>query len=447
MYLLYSLLLVIWGILLLPVFLYKAWRRDKGLSGISERLGRLPDSLRFDGRGTIWFHACSVGEALSLHSLVRELRGILPEKRFVFSTITQSGRAVAIERFGCYGEGNTFYFPVDLACIVRRVFNHVRPSMVIMVDTEIWPNLLNQARRRDIPVVLVNGRISDASFPGYRRGRFFLKKVLPLYRALMMQSDEDAARIGAMGAPPEKTVVTGNMKFDGEEIREDAGAAAAGNLRQFLGLGDTDAPLIVAGSTHPGEEAVLFEVLQSIRQTSGLQQTRLLVAPRHPERFDAVAQLAERSGFIVKRRSDNSGSNPDAEVILLDTLGELAAAYRYAAIVFVGGTLIPHGGHSIMEPALCSKPVVVGPSMENFRTIMPEFLSYNGIRQITAQEEDREGQVRQLKEAFLQLLHNPKERDAMGAAARSILDRNRGAVRRTVEIIKTICGKTDSRGD
>ncbi len=442
MYLLYSLLLIIWGILLLPAFLYKALRRDKGLSGLSERLGRLPGSLRSDGRKTVWFHACSVGETLSLQPLVVLLNRRFPETRFVFSTITRTGRAIAVDRFSRYGEGNTFYFPVDLVCFVRRILDQVRPSMVVVVDTEIWPNLLHQAHRRDIPVVLVNGRISDSSFPRYRRGRFFLKKVLPEYRALLMQSEDDATRIGALGAPREKITVTGNMKFDGEAFAADAGKGRLEDLDQYLELGDSDVHWIVAGSTHADEETVLFDVLRSIRREPGLEKTRLLVAPRHPERFDAVARLAEQSGFGVRRRSDIPAANPNEEVLILDTLGELAAAYQYATIVFVGGTLVRHGGHSIMEPALCSKPIVIGPSMENFRAILPEFLSHGGIRQIAAEQEDRENQVRQLKEAFIELLRNPKERDALGAAARNVLERNSGAVRRTAEIIASIYEKT-----
>ncbi|MBN2243458.1 MAG: 3-deoxy-D-manno-octulosonic acid transferase [Acidobacteria bacterium] len=445
MYLLYSLMLVAWGVLLLPAFLYKAWRRDKGFTGVPERLGRLPDSLRSDGRRTFWLHACSVGETLSLQPLVRELARQFPETRLVFSSITPTGRSVARERFSRYGNGNTFYFPVDLACIVGRVLDHIRPCIVIAVDTEIWPNLLHQACRRRIPVVLVNGRISDASYPGYRRGRFFLKKVLPQYRSLLMQSEQDAARMEALGAPREKTVVTGNMKFDAETIGEETGEVPAGDLKRYLGPADAGAPLIVAGSTHPGEEAVLFEVLLSLRRNADLQRTRLLVAPRHPERFDAVARLAVQNGLRVKRRSEDAGRNrDDAEVLLLDTMGELAAAYRYATAVFVGGTLTRHGGHSIMEPALCCKAIVVGPYMENFRAVLPEFFSNGAIRQVRAGEGDRESQIRQLSETFLELLRDPGKRDAMGAAARRAADRSRGAVRKTAAMIAAII-KEDGR--
>jgi 3-deoxy-D-manno-octulosonic-acid transferase len=438
MYLLYSFILVFWGILLLPAFLYKAWRRNKGFPGISQRLGRLPETLRNDNREIFWFHACSVGETLSLQPLAEALHRRFPGARFIFSTTTQTGQEIAVERFAPYGEGNTFYFPIDLVCVVNRVLDWIRPSLIMVVETEIWPNLLHQAHGRNIPVVLINGRISNASFRHYRWVRAFLKKVFPQYRALLMQSEDNAFRIRGIGAPAEKITVTGNIKFDASAFEEDTHAVAVQELEQGLGLNGMDAPLIVAGSTHPGEEAILFEVLKSIRMTRGLQRTQLLVAPRHPERFEEVAQLAVQKGFGLKRRSQNSGTNPGAEVLLLDTIGELAAVYRYATVVFVGGTLVNHGGHSIMEPALCSKPIVVGPSMENFRTILNEFLTNGGIRQISAGGKDRNNQVRQLLNSFLQLLQNRAERDAMGLAARTVLDRNHGAVARSVEILESI---------
>jgi 3-deoxy-D-manno-octulosonic-acid transferase len=438
MYLLYSFILVFWGILLLPAFLYKAWRRNKGFPGISQRLGRLPENLQNNNPETFWFHACSVGETLSLQPLAQALHRRFPRARFIFSTTTQSGQEIAVERFARYGDGNTFYFPIDLACVVSRVLDWIKPSLITVVETEIWPNLLHQAHGRNIPVVLVNGRISNASFRHYRWGRSFLKKVFPQYRALLMQSKDDAFRIRGIGAPAEKITVTGNIKFDAGAFEEDADAVAAQDLEQGLGLNDLDAPLIVAGSTHPDEEAILFEVFKSIRTTRGLERTQLLVAPRHPERFEEVAQLAIQNGLGLKRRSQNSGTDSGAEVLLLDTIGELAAVYRYATVVFVGGTLTDHGGHSIIEPAICSKPIVVGPSMENFRSILSEFLTNGGIWQIAAGGKDRNSQVRQLLKAFRQLLQNRAERDAMGLAAREVLDRNHGAVSRSAQIIESI---------
>jgi 3-deoxy-D-manno-octulosonic-acid transferase len=438
MYLLYSILLVTWGLLLIPVFLYKAWRYHKYLPGLAQRLGHMPDHLRFDGRDTIWFHACSVGETLSLQPLAHYLHQRFPEARLLFSTITKTGQQVAIQRFVAYGEENTFYFPIDLASVVKRVLDWIQPTMIVIVDTEIWPNILHQANHRGIPVVLANGRISPAAFRHYRWARRVMHRVFRDYRILMMQSEDDAVRIAKIGAPAEKILVTGNIKFDRNLMGKDTGDILAHSLQRDFGLGESSAPLIVAGSTHPGEEQILLQVLQRIRLLPELQQTRLLLAPRHPERFDAVAQLAARSGFEVRRRTNSVGSGPEAPVLLLDTLGELAAVYRFATIVFVGGTLVDHGGHSIVEPALHSKAIVIGPSMENFRHILDEFRSHNGVRQIRAREQERSLQIQQLLDVFLQLLQNEKERATLGSAALSILERNRGAALRSGEKIAAI---------
>jgi 3-deoxy-D-manno-octulosonic-acid transferase len=438
MYLLYSLLLVFWGFLLLPIFLYKAWRYHKYLPGMSQRFGRLPDTVRFDGRPTIWFHACSVGETLSLQPLVQMLKVGVPNGRFVFSTITKTGQQIAIQRFSEYGIGNTFYFPIDLASITQRVLDWIQPAMLIIVDTEIWPNILNQARRRHIPVMLVNGRISAASFRYYRWARPVLRRVFQNYRMLLMQSEADARRIAQIGAPPEKIIVTGNIKFDLNLISKDSSEALVAELKESLGLGEVPAPLIVAGSTHPDEEQVLLDVLQRIRNTPSLEKTRLLLAPRHPERFETVAQLVVRSGFSLRRRTDGSKNEKNSDVLLLDSVGELATVYSFATIAFVGGTLVPRGGHSIMEPALYSKAIVVGPSMENFRHIFGEFQTNGGVRQISAGEEEHSRQVQQLLDVFLQLLQNAEERKALGDAAFSILKKNRGATQRTGEQIAEI---------
>ena len=438
MYLLYSILLVFWGLILLPAFLIKAWRRKKSLPGLSQRLGWLPDSVRFDGRPTIWFHSCSVGETLSLQPLLQILHRRFPGVRFVISTITKAGQQIAVSRFAVYGRGNTFYFPIDLASIARRVLDWIRPSILVIVDTEIWPNTLHQAYRRGIPVFLVNGRISARSFRYYRLARPVLRLVFQNYRALMMQSNEDASRIARLGAPVDKIVMTGNIKIDRDLLSEDPNDSLVSGLDEVFGFGRNGAPLIVAGSTHAGEEQILMEVLRRIRRVSGLERTRLLLAPRHPERFDDVAQSALQSGYNIQRRTDLSGKSRDAEILILDTVGELAAVYKYATVAFVGGSLIRHGGHSIMEPAIYSKAIVIGPSAENFRQIVEEFRLRGGVRQISAGEENRNLQIQQLLDVFLQLLQNSKEREDLGKKALSILEESRGATQRTSDMIASI---------
>jgi 3-deoxy-D-manno-octulosonic-acid transferase len=241
-----------------------------------------------------------------------------------------------------------------------------------------------------------------------------------------------------MGAPVGKIAVTGNIKIDRDLLNENSSEALFRSLDAVFGLSELRAPLIVAGSTHAGEEQILLEVLRRLRRVSGLEQTRLLLAPRHPERFDPVANLAEQSGFKIHRRTDGAGKDRGAEVLILDTLGELAVVYRFATVAFIGGTLIRRGGHSIMEPALFSKAIVVGPFMESFRQIADEFRRHSGIRQISAGEENRDLQVQQLLDVFLQLLQNSKEREDLGRVAFSILERNRGAAQRTNEMIAAV---------
>ena len=438
MYFLYSLLFGSWVILLTPYFLYRAWRHQKYLPALKQRLGFLPDSLKSDGRPTIWIHSCSVGETLSVQPLAHALSQRFPQARFVFSTITKTGQAIAQERFAKYGAGNTFYFPIDLASIADKVLDVIQPSLFITIDTEIWPNVLHQAKMRGIPVVMANGRISAQSFQYYRWLQPLMGPVFQNYALLLMKSQEDADRLQRMGAPPSKLRVSGNIKYDRNLVEKEVTEAQALALDQSLALTATDAPLIVAGSTHPSEEQILLDVLRGIRQTPELENTRLLIVPRHPERFTPVAQLAEQSGWRVKRRSDPAPGDPTFDVLIGDTLGELATAYQFATVVFVGGTLIPHGGQSIMEPAVYAKPIVIGPSMKNFPQIIDDFIERGGIAQISADETDKEAQKQQLTEAFIRLLLDADAREAMGRAAYSVFEGSQGATQFTVDHIAAI---------
>jgi len=265
-----------------------------------------------------------------------------------------------------------------------------------------------------------------------------LGPVFQNYSLLLMKSEEDAARIQRMGASPGKIKVSGNIKYDRNLVEKEDSETQAAAMDRSLALTATDAPLIVAGSTHESEEAVLLDVLKRVRQTPGLEATRLLLVPRHPERFAPVAQLAEKAGWRVKRRSDPSPGTPDADVLVLDTLGELATAYQFATVVFVGGTLIPHGGQSIMEPAVYAKPIVIGPSMKNFPQIIDDFIERGGIAQISADETDREAQTAQLTEAFVTLLLDADARMAMGKAAYSVFEGSQGATQFTVDHLAAI---------
>lgn len=437
-YSLYSFLFSVWVIVMAPFFLWKAWRHKKYLPALRQRMGFLPDSLKFDGRPTIWIHSCSVGETLSVQPLAHALAQRFPEARFVFSTITKTGQAIAEERFRKYGEGNTFYFPIDLAHIATRVLDWIQPSMLITIDTEIWPNVLHETKKRGVPVVMANGRLSPEAFPYYQMAYPLTGTVFENYAALVMKAQEDADRLQRLGAPPSKLSVSGNIKYDRDTVEKEVSEAQAQSMDASFGLTNTDAPLIVAGSTHEDEEQTLLDVLKRLRITPELSNTRLMIVPRHPERFATVAALAERSGFSVKRRTDKAPAVNRAEVLILDTLGELAAAYQFATVVFVGGTLIPHGGQSIMEPAVYAKPIVIGPSMKNFPGIIDDFLARGGVAQIAATEADKEAQKQQLAEQFTHLLTDSDARTRMGTAARSVFEGSQGATKFTIDKIAAI---------
>ncbi len=437
MYFIYSLFFCAWMALMMPVFLYKALLHGKYIRAVSRRLGNLPESLRYDGHPVIWFHSCSVGETLSIEPLVKELHDLLPNARPVFSTITQTGQAIARQRFSVYGADNTFYFPFDLGVVCGRFLDFIRPTVIVIADTEIWPNLLRQAHKRSIPVIMVNGRISPRSAKLYGFVRPLMKKVFESYAAFLMQSEDDAERVRRLGAPAGKVIVSGNMKYDKGPValeKEDACLP----LDEALGLSSRPGPLIVAGSTHEGEEQILLDVLRGVRLLPGLGNTGLLLVPRHPERFDGVAELVSRNGFTVSRRSGKGGVVADAQVLLLDSIGELSAAYRYGTIAFVGGTLIAHGGQNIVEPAWHAKPIVIGPSMENFRQTAEDFLARGAVKQIRAAIADREAQIVELTAIFSELLADEDRRNAMGRAARLVLESNRGASRLTAEKIAAI---------
>jgi 3-deoxy-D-manno-octulosonic-acid transferase len=439
-YSLYSFLFSLWIAAMTPYFLMRAKRHKKYLPNLRQRLGHLPASLRSDGRPTIWIHSCSVGETLSVQPLAQALHDRFPQVRFVFSTITEGGQAIAVDRFAKYGAGNSFYFPIDLSGIARRVLDCIQPTMLITIDTEIWPNTLHEAALRNVPIVMVNGRISAKSFSSYRWVQALLGEVFRNYTLFLMKSPEDAHRIQRLGAPPSKIQVSGNIKYDRDLIEKEVTEAQSRSLDESFGLTGADAPLIVAGSTHEDEEATLLDVLRRVRQSPGLAGTRLLITPRHKERFDHVADVAARAGFSIARRSSGTPV-PDADVLILDTFGELATAYGFATVVFVGGTLIPHGGQSIMEPAVYGKAIVIGPHMENFPGIIDDFLAVGGVSQIPADETDKEAQKQQLTEHFVRLLSDESARAALGKAAHSVFEKSKGATKFTVDRIAAILEK------
>ncbi len=377
----YSLILAIAFIALLPYFIYQAVFNRKYLSNFRERLGLLPRALNDEAGGdlrpAIWIHAVSVGETLAAKPLAAALRARFPQHRLIVSTTTATGQSVARSRVT---EADGFcYFPFDWKFAVRRSLDAIRPQVVILMESELWLNFLSECEARRIHVIVANGRISDRSFTRSQKFGFFVKRLYALVTRFAMQSRVDAERAIALGAPAERVVVSGNLKFEIGDVDESPKIIETGrSLDESFAL--SSSPLIIAGSTTEGEEEIVLAAFEQLRKEEAFERVRLLIAPRHPERFDAVERLLRSSQLSYARRS-SPGGDCKASVILLDTVGELAALYRFASVVFVGGSLIPKGGHNILEPALYAKPIIVGPSMENFREITKEFLRRDALVQ------------------------------------------------------------------
>ena len=418
MHFLYSVVLALGFVLGLPWFLWKGRSSGKYLRTFKERMGRLPVYLNLDGDRSIWIHAVSVGEVLAARPLVPALRARFPSHRIFLSTTTLTGNEVA--KKSVRGLDGLFFVPFDFPHAVRRALEVVNPSLLVLVETELWPNLIHEASRRGARVALVNGRISPRSFRRYKRMRHFLSRVLSEIDLFLMQGETHAERIRAMAAPPERVKVTGNLKFD---------AAFAGRPPERLVRllhGGAPRPLWVAGSTVPGEEELVLSAFHRVR--ARVPHARLLLAPRHPERFSEVPRLVEAAGFRCLRRSAlDPGSWADGEVLLLDTLGELAQLYSLASVVFVGGSLVASGGHNILEPAVAGKPVVVGPYMENFQEIADTFRAESAMVQVASVDE-------LAREIVALMLDEPRRRD-LGERARGLVGRNRGAVSRTTDAL------------
>jgi 3-deoxy-D-manno-octulosonic-acid transferase len=412
---LYSVVLAVGMLASLPYWLFQMARRGKYRKGLAERLGRVPSRLQLPGteEPVIWVHAVSVGEVLAVAGLVEELRRRFPRHRIFISTTTDTGQALARKRFG---EANVFYFPMDFAFAIRPFLRALRPRLVVVAETEFWPNFLRLAHASGARLAVVNARISDRSWPSYRRFRRLLRRLLANVDLFLAQTPEDAARLRDIGASPERVHVSGNLKFDipaptppaiVESLRKSIAASAAG-------------PVLVCGSTVDGEEPLLLKAFENLL----VQHPRavMILAPRHPERFAAVAALLEQMSIGFFRRSEWNGEALSGGVLLLDTIGELAALYALADVAFVGGSLTPHGGHNIIEPAQHGVATVVGNHTENFRDIVSLFQSRDAVRIVGPAE---------LPLVLLELLANNAERIALGQRAAETMRSQIGATART----------------
>ncbi len=426
MYALYSVLIVAFFLIMSPYLAWQAIRYRKYIGNLRQRLGYLPISFNLDGDESIWIHAVSVGEVLTVRALLAHLRERYPRLRIFVSTTTMTGQQVAKSNLQHVDE--VFYFPFDLGFIVNRTLQLVKPRLFIMMETEIWPNLLRACRKAGVKTVLVNGRISVRSYPRYRFARPFFRHVLGDIDRLCMQSEESARRIVEMGADAERVVVTGSLKFDSLEIPGTGHDRARSRVLRYFRISGSR-PVIIAASTLKGEEEPVFEAFQRIR--ARLPQTLLIIAPRKPERFDEVEQIARRGGWNVARRTElRVDAEPRHDIVVLDTIGELAQLYQVATAVFVGGSLVDQGGHNILEPAVFGKAIVFGPYMQNFAEIARAFLDNDAAIQVRT--------PRELEHALLGLLNDSVRRASLGAAARALVEANRGARTKTMTAIAQI---------
>ena len=424
MYALYSLLSLAIFAVVSPYFIYQAIRYKKYIGSLRQRLGFLPISFNIDGDDSIWIHAVSVGEVLTARALAADLKTRYPRLRLFVSTTTIAGQQVA--RRSLSSVDAVFYFPFDWTFTLKRTINLVRPRLFIMMETEIWPNLLRVLRKRGVKTVVINGRISSRSYPRYRLVRPFFRRVLADVDRFCMQSEESARRLIDLGADPSAVTVTGSLKFDSLELPQ---ATTHGRPRErvlrFFRLSPSRT-VIVAGSTKRGEEAAMLRAFARVKAT--LPSALLVLAPRAPERFGEVERLARDAGFVTTRRSELPiDAEPRADVVVLDSIGELAQLYQLATAVFVGGSLVDHGGHNILEPAIFGKPIVFGPHMQNFKEIRDAFLASDAAIQVQSE--------RELDDVLLMLVSDPVRRAGLGAAARALVEANRGAKGKTLEII------------
>jgi 3-deoxy-D-manno-octulosonic-acid transferase len=416
MYFLYSALLALALVGGSPYWLYQAARHGKYRKGLSERLGRVPARFRGDRRQAIWVHAVSVGEVLAVSELAHELRREFRNYRVVISTTTDTGQRLAAVRFGAE---NVFYFPFDFAFAVRRWRAALRPKLIVVAETEFWPNLLRLGESNGAQIVIVNARISDRSFPGYRRWRRLLTRVLQNVDLFLAQTDEDARRLRQIGADEYKVLVGGNLKYD---IPAPTEAPVVAHLR----AAQKDAgPVLVCGSTVEREEEILLNAFRQVLMA--YPQAIMLLAPRHPERFSDVAALLTHSGLKWQRRSSWQVEPLTGGVLLLDSIGELASLYALADLAFVGGSLVPRGGHNILEPAQHGAPILVGEHTENFHDIIELFKGYDAVEIVNA---DNFGQ------RTLELLADDARRRDLGRRAKEALRSHQGATAFTLTKIR-----------
>ncbi len=431
MYVLYSALLVLFLLLTLPYWLLQMLRHGKYRAGLRQRFGVVPLALATPtDKPTIWVHAVSVGEVIASSAVIASLRQKFPTHRVLISTTTSSGQKLAMQRFGAE---NVFYFPLDFAFAIRPYLQALRPKLVVIAETEFWPNFLRLTKRSGARIAVVNCRISDRSLPGYQRFRFWLPSLLARTLAnvdiFLAQTEEDERRLVEIGAAASKVTVAGNLKFD---VAPPPLPKIVASLRESF-THSAAGPILVCGSTLEEEEGSLLSAFRNI--LANHPRAVMILAPRHPERFPEVGELVEKLGFRMSQRSLWSGESLAGGVLLLDSIGELATVYSLATVAFIGGSLVPKGGHNILEPALYGAAIVTGNHYENFRDVVNFFASRNAVRIVGLAE---------LPLVFMDLIENASERETLGRNALSALESQRGATERTVAALVELMGGGES---
>ena len=409
----YNILFGIAYMAMLPSFLLRMKRRGGYRARMGDRFGRYPAGLGFPP-SPVWVHAVSVGEVAVAGQLMRAMRAKDPSVRFVFSTTSSTGWKQAE---GQVGPNDTLiYNPLDFGACVRRALDAVRPRAIILTESEIWPNFIRAAKKRGIPLFIVNARVSDRSAPRYRKLRWFFGEVLRCFTKIFAQSDLDATRLTNAGADPAAVVVTGSFKFDVAKRNP----PKEEELRAWIGTGE----VLLGGSTWPGEDEALLRIYAELAKTR--PDVKLVIAPRHFEKADAVEANIRKAGFGCVRRSrgDTRGAAQD-EVYLCDTTGEMMGLFGISTVAFVGKSLCEHGSQNMIEPCLCGVPTLVGPYTENFRPVMSDLLAADAILQVP----DEEG----LKHEIVRLFGDAQARTALGARAQAAVERRRGVVDRCAD--------------
>lgn len=398
----------------------KLWRKDSLY--LRERLGmKLPGAK--PEAPSLWIHAVSVGEVLSLRRLVSELRAKHPSWPIYFSTLTNTGYRVARQTLS--GVDEIFFVPLDFGCVVRRFFSTLRPRLFVLAESEFWPNLLHQARKNCQSVILINGRTSRRSYRKYRRWRRLLRPVLDNIDYFVVQTEMDRERLERLGVPKQKVEVAGNLKA---EVRlPDVSTEEKRGLRAAFGL-SAEKKIIVAGSTHRGEEAIILRALAGARKSR--PDLVMVIAPRHPERSSEIERAALEIGLKVARRTRAGPENP-WDVLVLDTIGELAKFYALSDLAFVGGSLIPHGGQNLLEPAYYGKPLCFGKYMDNFGSLADDFVNSGAAKVVLGKEE--------LEDLFL--MKDDSALAEMGCRAKDLLSSMQGATAKTLQVIESRIGE------